>query len=140
MTNPTDAWTGGGSQFVTDMGMRYLEVTAAHATAALTIEDRHKTPVGAIHAGVLVGLADNTATALAIVVRSALEGGDARFLVAIDPRALLGQKVLANQQGGIIRAESRLVRAGRRVVFVRTIVTGDAGRTLAEVTTTHVPG
>ncbi len=136
MRNPSDAWTGGGSQFVTDMGMRYLEVTAEHATAELAIEDRHKTPVGAIHAGVLVGVADSTATALAITARSALEGGDASFLVAIDLHAVF----LANQQGGTIRAESRLVRAGRRVVVVRTVVTGDAGRTLCEVTTTHVPG
>jgi uncharacterized protein (TIGR00369 family) len=135
MTNPTSAWTGGGSQFVSDLGMRFLEVTPEHATAELTIEDRHKTPVGAIHAGVLVGVADSTATALAIVARSALAGGDASFVVAIDLHAVF----LANQQGGAICAESRIVRAGRRIVVVRTTVTGDAGRTLCEVTTTHVP-
>lgn len=135
MVNPGSEWTGGSSQFVAAMGMRYLEVTADHAIAELTIDERHTTPVGAVHAGVLVGLADSTATALAIVARSAMEGGDASFLVAIDLHAVF----LANQQGGVIRAESRLVRLGRRLVVVRTVVTGDGARTLCEVTTTHVP-
>jgi 1,4-dihydroxy-2-naphthoyl-CoA hydrolase len=46
---------------------------------------------------------------------------------------------LSNQQGGVIEAEARIVRRGRRVTVVRTVVTGTDGRTLAEITTTHVP-
>lgn len=124
--------------------MRFLEVPTEHATAELTIDDRHKTPVGAIHTDVLVVVADSTATALAISsaaarrtsdASSAREGGDAAFFVASNLHAVF----LANPRGGTIRAESRVVRPGRRLVVVRTIVTSDAGRPLCEVTTTHVP-
>ena len=49
------------------------------------------------------------------------------------------KKLLANQQGGTIRATARPVRVGRRVTVIRTEVRGDGEQLLAEVTTTHVP-
>ena len=47
--------------------------------------------------------------------------------------------LLGNQRGAEILAEARFVRQGKRVTVIRTRVTGDGGRLLAEVTTTHVP-
>ena len=47
--------------------------------------------------------------------------------------------MLSNQLGGTIFGESEPVRVGRRVTVIRTRITGDNGRLLAEVTTTHVP-
>ena len=47
--------------------------------------------------------------------------------------------MLANQQGGTIRATATPVRVGRRVTVIRTQVWGDDDKLLAEVTTTHVP-
>jgi acyl-coenzyme A thioesterase PaaI-like protein len=47
--------------------------------------------------------------------------------------------MLSNQQGGSIDAESHVVRVGRRVSVIRTSVSGDGGKLLAEITTTPVP-
>jgi acyl-coenzyme A thioesterase PaaI-like protein len=51
----------------------------------------------------------------------------------------INANLLGNQRGGDIFAEARFVRKGKRVTVIRTRVTGDKGRLLAEVTTTHVP-
>jgi acyl-coenzyme A thioesterase PaaI-like protein len=61
--------------------------------------------------------------------------GDRSFWVGIDVHAAM----LSNQKGGELLAESRVVRAGRRVTVIRTIVTGAEGKAIADVTTTHVP-
>jgi 1,4-dihydroxy-2-naphthoyl-CoA hydrolase len=123
-----------GSPFSESLGARPVSSSDDLVVAELAIEDRHKNPTGAIHGGVMIALADNGATAMANRAHRAIEG-DERFMVGIDLHATM----LANQQGGTIRAESRVVRAGRRVVVIRTQVLGDGGRLLAEVTTTHIP-
>jgi acyl-coenzyme A thioesterase PaaI-like protein len=79
-------------------------------------------------------LADVTATVLAIGKTRLSEKGQG-FPLAIN----LNANLLSNQRGGDIRAEARFVRKGKRITVVRTRVTGDLGRLLAEVTTTHVP-
>ncbi len=56
-------------------------------------------------------------------------------MVGVDLHAVM----LANQQGGSVRALARPVRVGRRITVIRTEVRGDGDRLLAEVTTTHVP-
>ncbi len=91
-------------------------------------------PFGTIHAGAMLWLADVTATVLAIGNTQLGEEGQG-FPLAINLNATL----LGNQRGGEIRAEARYVRKGRRVTVVRTLVTGDNDRLLAEVTTNHVP-
>ena len=91
-------------------------------------------PFGTIHAGAMLWLADVTATVLAIGSTQIGEKGQG-FPLAINVNANL----LGNQRGGEIRAEARFVRQGKRVTVVRTLVTGDNGKLLAEVTTNHVP-
>ena len=91
-------------------------------------------PFGTVHAGAMLWVADVTATVLAI--GSADLGKDGQgFPLAINVNANL----LGNQRDGDIFAEARFVRKGKRVTVVRTRVTGDKDRLLAEVTTTHVP-
>jgi 1,4-dihydroxy-2-naphthoyl-CoA hydrolase len=116
------------------MGFELLEADAEHSVSRLRIAEHHTTPLGAVHGGTLVALADNTATHFA---NRAQQGtaNEWRFMVTIDLHCTL----LANQQGGTIVAEARAVRVGRRITVVRTSVTGDGGRLLAEVTTTHIP-
>jgi len=116
------------------LGIEAVELDDEHAVARLVIADYHKTPVGAVHAGVLMALADNTATILANRV-NAVGGALGGFMVSIDLHAVL----LANQQEGELRAEARVVRRGRRVTVIRTAISGAEGRLLTEVTTTHVP-
>jgi len=91
-------------------------------------------PFGTVQAGAMLWMADVTATVLAIGSAQLGEKGQG-FPLAINVNANL----LGNQRGGEILAEARFVRKGKRVTVVRTRVTGDNGRLLAEVTTTHVP-
>jgi len=91
-------------------------------------------PFGTIHAGAMLWLADVTATVLAIGNTQLGEKGQG-FPLAIN----LNANLLGNQRGGEVRAEARFVRQGKRVSVVRTRVTGDNDRLLAEVTTNHVP-
>jgi len=91
-------------------------------------------PFGTVQAGAMLWMADVTATVLAIGSADLGEKGQG-FPLAINVNANL----LGNQRGGEILAEARFVRQGKRVTVVRTRVTGDEGRLLAEVTTTHVP-
>jgi uncharacterized protein (TIGR00369 family) len=90
-------------------------------------------PFGTVQAGAMLWLADVTATVLAL--RNAEVAPDGKgFPLAIN----LNTSLLGNQREGMIRAEARFVRSGKRVIVVRTRVTGDEGRLLAEVTTTHI--
>jgi uncharacterized protein (TIGR00369 family) len=91
-------------------------------------------PFGTIHAGAMLWLADVTATVLAIGNTQLGEKGQG-FPLAIN----LNANLLGNQRGGEVRAEARFVRKGKRVTVIRTRVTGDNDRLLAEVTTNHIP-
>ena len=91
-------------------------------------------PFGTVQAGAMLWLADVTATVLAIGNAEIGEKGQG-FPLAIS----LNANLLSNQRGGEILAEARFVRKGKRLTVVRTRVTGEDDRLLAEVTTTHVP-
>ena len=91
-------------------------------------------PFGTVQAGAMLWMADVTATVLAIGSEKIGAKGQG-FPLAINVNANL----LGNQREGDIFAEARFVKKGKRVTVVRTRVTGDTGRLLAEVTTTHVP-
>ena len=91
-------------------------------------------PFGTVQAGAMIWMADVTATVLAIGSAELGEKGQG-FPLAINVNANL----LGNQREGDIFAEARFVRRGKRVTVIRTRVTGDNDRLLAEVTTTHVP-
>jgi 1,4-dihydroxy-2-naphthoyl-CoA hydrolase len=91
-------------------------------------------PFGVVHAGALVWLADVTATVLAIGGQGVAPDGKG-FPLAVD----LHTTLLGNQREGEIRAEARFVRKGRRLMVIRTRITGQAGRLLAELTSTHIP-
>ncbi|MEM6999398.1 MAG: PaaI family thioesterase [Pseudomonadota bacterium] len=103
-------------------------------TATIDIQSHHCNPTGNINGGVLISIADNLSTGAA--GRAYLEKtGEQKFLVGIDLHA----SMVANQLGGQITAQALPVKVGRRIVVVRTEVTGDNNRLLAVVTTTHVP-
>jgi len=91
-------------------------------------------PFGTVQAGAMLWLADVTATVMAIGTSEIGEDGKG-FPLAVD----LHTALLGNQRNGEIRAESRIVRRGKRVIVVRTRVIGNEEQILAEVTTTHIP-
>ena len=102
--------------------------------AAIVIEDHHKNPTGNINGGVFLAMADNLSTGIANYHYREKFNEDV-FMVGVDLHATM----LSNQQGGTIYASGEPVRVGRRITVIRTRVTGDNGKVLAEVTTTHVP-
>ena len=116
------------------LGMEFSPGQETHESEII-IQPHHCNPTGNINGGVILSLADNLATGAA---NSAYheKTGERRFMVGIDIHA----SMLANQQGGTIRAISRPIRVGRRVTVIRTSVYGEGDRLLADVTTTHVPG
>ena len=115
------------------IGINYAEGDA-ESVATLTIESHHMNPTGNINGGVLVSIADNLSTGAAGRAYF-LKTGEQKFMVGVDLHAVM----LANQQGGTIKAVAHPVRVGRRITVIRTEVWGEANRLLAEVTTTHVP-
>jgi len=116
------------------LGIETVEDTAERAVARLEVRDDHKTPTGVVHSGTILSLADNCATYVAN--RANDEGPNpGAFMVLVD----LHSTMLGNQTDGILTAVSTIVRCGRRITVVRTVVTGAADKVLAEVTTTHIP-
>jgi 1,4-dihydroxy-2-naphthoyl-CoA hydrolase len=110
------------------------ERSADYVVSKMTATQGALNPFGTIQAGAMLWLADVTATVLAIGNTQLGEQGQG-FPLAIN----LNANLLSNQRGGKIRAEARFVRRGKRVTVVRTLVTGENGKLLAEVTTNHVP-
>jgi acyl-coenzyme A thioesterase PaaI-like protein len=82
----------------------------------------------------MLWLADVTATVLALG-NTALGADGKGFPLAIN----LNANLIANVRDGEVKAEARFVRRGRRVMIVRTVVTGKDDQVLVEVTTTHIP-
>ena len=117
------------NEFMTFVGGRVVEISDEHAIAEVEVTDHVRQQTGAVHASVMIAIADLAASSLA--GRASGASGP----LAIDIHASL----VANQTSGTIRAEARFIRHGRRVSMVRTLVTGDEGRTLAQVTVTLVP-
>jgi 1,4-dihydroxy-2-naphthoyl-CoA hydrolase len=120
------------------IGMEFVEVGPEEegqcVRARIVVQPHHQNPTGYVNGGVILSLADNLATGMAGRAHFA-KTGERSFWLGVDVHAAM----LSNQKGGELLAESRVVRAGRRVSVIRTVVTGDQGKAIAEVTTTHVP-
>lgn len=116
------------------LDLRFEEEDAEHVVCTLQVRDEVRNRTGTVHAGALISMADMMASILA---RQGVEIGPngEGFPLAVDVHAVL----VANQREGTVRAESVVVRRGRRVTVIRTRITGEGERLLAEVTTTHVP-
>ena len=90
-------------------------------------------PFGTVQAGAMIWLADVTASVLAIEGLTIGDDGKG-FPLAIDVHTTL----ISNQSNGEIKAEARFVRRGQSVLVIRTRITGNGDKLLAEVTTTHI--
>jgi 1,4-dihydroxy-2-naphthoyl-CoA hydrolase len=90
-------------------------------------------PYGTVQAGAMIWLADVTASVLALTGKSVGDDGKG-FPLAID----LHTTLISNQKDGEIKAEARFVRRGQKLLVIRTRITGNGDRLLAEVTSTHL--
>jgi 1,4-dihydroxy-2-naphthoyl-CoA hydrolase len=99
----------------------------------MPIEPGIRNPFGGVHAGAMLWFADVTATRLVLGDRDMSEGMQG-FPLAIS----LNANFVGNQTEGGLTAVATFVKRGRSVSVVRTVVTGAAGKLIAEVTTSHV--
>ena len=104
-----------------------------YVISSMPVTEGVRNPFGTVQAGALIWLADVTASVLAIGKREIGPDGEG-FPLAVD----LHTTLLSNQREGIIRAEARFVQKGQTIMVIRTRITGDNDRVLAEVTSTHI--
>jgi len=112
----------------------FHELTPESAVAEMPVHPGLLNPSGFVHAGAILWLAVHAATTLSAQGRGAGREAAAGIPVAVN----LNANFTGNQKDGIIRAVSGYVRRGKRVSVVKTTVTGDQGRLLAEITTNHM--
>jgi uncharacterized protein (TIGR00369 family) len=111
-----------------------VEQTAEKVIGRMPVQPGILNPFGTVHAGATLWLADVCATVLAFGGVKA-EPGQAGFPLAIH----LVANLIGNQREGSFEATSVFVRRGKRLSVVRTTVTGQDGRLIADVTTSHIP-
>ena len=111
-----------------------VEQSPEHVVGRMPVQPGILNPFGTVHAGATLWLADVCATVLAFG-GAKVEAGQAGFPLAIN----LVANLLGNQKEGTFEATSVFVKKGKRVSVVRTTVTGEGGRLIADVTTSHVP-
>jgi len=112
-----------------------VEQSADKVVGEMPVQAGILNPFGTAHAGATLWFADVCATVLAFGGSVEMKPGVAGFPLAIS----LDAKLLGNQKDGVFRATSVYVKKGKRLSVVRTTVTGDDGRLIADVTTSHVP-
>lgn len=108
--------------------------TPERVTGHMPVQAGILNPFGVAHAGAMLWFADVCATVLAFG-RAEIEPGASGFPLAINLNAAL----LGNQKDGVFEANAVFVKKGRTLSVVRTTITGEDGRLIAEVTTSHIP-
>ena len=112
--------------------MRVVEAGPERAVVELPIHPGLYTPHHYIHAGVMLSLADTTATIASIAAyRGELEPEQIPVAVSVS------SQIVANIQEGLLVAESTIPHPGRTLVAAATRVTDGDGRLLALVNSTH---
>jgi 1,4-dihydroxy-2-naphthoyl-CoA hydrolase len=109
------------------------EVSDEHVVGILPVRLGVLNPFGVVHAGAILWFADVCASVL-ITGKREIVPGEVGFPLAVNLNAAL----LGNQKEGTFTATSRYVKKGRTLSVVRTSVTGDSGRAVADVTTSHI--
>lgn len=110
------------------------EHTAERVRGVMPVQAGLLNPFGVAHAGAILWFADVCATVLAAGTSDTTRGGPG-FPLAVNLHASL----LGNQKDGRFHATSVFVKRGRLLTVVRTTITGEGDRLIADVTTSHVP-
>ena len=117
------------------IGLDVVDVAPGWSEATIQYRDDLTQPAGVMHGGVIASLID-TGIAHAVLlldgVRRVLEAGGA--VVSIDLRVKYFRPV---SEGGLT-CESKVVRAGRTVLHVESIVTNDDGKEIARGDATYM--
>jgi 1,4-dihydroxy-2-naphthoyl-CoA hydrolase len=110
------------------------EQSAERVIGEMPVQAGILNPFGIVHAGAMLWLADVCATVLA-AGKTEFVPEAAGFPLGINLHATF----LGNQRSGVLRATSVFVKRGRQLSVVRTTITGEGGRLIADVSTSHVP-
>jgi uncharacterized protein (TIGR00369 family) len=110
-----------------------VEQTAERVVAEMPIGPGIKNPFGFVHAGAMLWFADVAASILLLGSTHASEGMQG-FPLAIN----LNANFIGNQTEGTFKAVSSIIKRGRTVSIVRTMVYGTGEKLIADVTTNHV--
>lgn len=107
--------------------------TSDQVTAEMPVRPGMLNPYGIVNAGAMLWFAD--------VCASVLVNGDQEFAVGASGFPLgvsLNADFMSNQQDGVLLATSTFLKRSRRLNVVRTIISGNGGKIIAEVTTKHL--
>lgn len=110
-----------------------VQLDAEQAISEMPITAGIKNPAGGSHAGAILWFADVTATVL-VFGKQEIVPGMSGFPLAIS----LNANLVSNQSSGVLRARSTFVKRGKTITVVRTTVTGEGDKLIADVTTSHV--
>ncbi len=118
------------------VGLQVVEASREGVLAEIPYRDDLRQPLGLIHAGAMITLADTAATFLAIVHTqpSPDEFDPIRFPLSIQ----LNANFVGNSRTGKIVAEAVPLNMGKRVMVVQTLVRNEEGRLFATVTNTFM--
>lgn len=122
------------TRFEGGLAFDIVEAGPERAVAKMPVTPAMLNPFGTVHAGAMIWFADVTATVCAIGETEIGPKGEG-FPLAVDLHTVLA----ANQRDGVLTATAMPVRRGRSLIVIRTEVTGEGGRMLISMTTTHVP-
>jgi len=122
-----DRWSGG------------LELTVETrepdlVVATMPVTDAARNSFGTVHAGALIWFADIAATLCAVGDPGSVGENGEGFPLAVGLNTVL----LGNERDGELTARSTTVKRGRKLIVVRTLVTGPTDRLLIDMTTTHL--
>ncbi|MEZ5896239.1 MAG: PaaI family thioesterase [Parvularculaceae bacterium] len=120
-------------RFEGEIEFEITTVSASQAIGKMPVQAGVLNPFGTVHAGAMIWFADVVATSLALRGVTPSEGMSG-FPLAIN----LSANLLSNCRNGELTATARFLREGRRVTTIRTIVESEQGKTLLDVTTSHV--
>ena len=115
------------------LAFRIVEQTTTRVLGEMPVQAGLRNPFGTVHAGAMIWFADVCATVLAMGSTEAHPGMKG-FPLAIS----LNAHLVGNQTDGTLTAESTFVKQGRSVSVIRTLVRGEGGKLLADLTTSHV--
>jgi 1,4-dihydroxy-2-naphthoyl-CoA hydrolase len=116
-------------------GTRFLEVSAERAVAELAFRPDLAQLTGLFHGGVILSLADETATACSVA--SVMPDGawdPAKFPLTIQ----LSANLIRNTNTGKLIAEAVPVHRGRTSMVMQTTVRDEQGRVMALITATLI--
>lgn len=107
--------------FTSSLGVEITEVGDLTAEGAVSTVDVHVNPMGSIHGGVLFTLMD--------AVGGAAGASSGRGCATIDCTAHF---LRAATPGNTLRCRAKCVKSGRHIMIVKTVVTDQEDRELAE--------